>query len=266
MLAVLVGGAILSAQSPIQRTLPSFEVASVRPSTNSGPPTFNAPSRGTTVITNGALRDIIPAAFGIPFYLTKYKFEAGGRHNEVLDSRFDIIAKPPDNAPPGQAIVMLQRLLAERFNLRVHTEIRQMPVYRITVAQPGRLGPSMHPTAYECDPLPAMPVLTPDPDARPLCSQRFDNTEPNTSKQTSKGPIAQLIATVQGGRDRPVIDGTQLTGFYEWELRVRQSDRIPSAAPSIFDAFREQLGLNLQAETGPVEVLVIDSVELPTPN
>lgn len=55
-----------------QGATPAFEVASVRPSTNeSGPPTFNAPSRGTTVITNGSLRDIIPAAFGIPFYLIR---------------------------------------------------------------------------------------------------------------------------------------------------------------------------------------------------
>ena len=93
---------------------------------------------------------IIPAAFGIPFYLAKFKFDdGGGRHNVVLDSRFDIIAKPPDNALPGQAIFMLRRLLFERFNLRVHTELRQMPVYRITVAQAGRLGPSMRPSTSE---------------------------------------------------------------------------------------------------------------------
>ena len=201
--------------SVAQQPLPQFEVASVRPSTNaSGPPTFNAPSRGTTIITNGALRDIIPATFGIPFYLAKFKFDDGGRHNEVLNSRFDITAKPPDNAPPGQAILMLQRLLAERFNLRVHTEIRQMPVYRITVAQAGRLGPSMRPSTYECDPLPAYPVMKPDPDARPLCTETLDHKEATTTRKTSKGPIAQLITTVQGGLNRPVIDATALAGSY----------------------------------------------------
>jgi hypothetical protein len=57
-----------------QQPLPQFEVASVRPSTNeSGPPTFSAPSRGTTTITNGALRDIIPAAFGIPRIQTPFR-------------------------------------------------------------------------------------------------------------------------------------------------------------------------------------------------
>jgi len=61
----------------------------------------------------------------IPFYLGKFKFDdGGGRHNDVLDSRFDIIAKPPENVALGQAILMLRRLLAERFNLRVHTKIR----------------------------------------------------------------------------------------------------------------------------------------------
>ena len=203
----------------------------------------------------------------IPFYLGKFKFDdGGGRHNDVLDSRFDIIAKPPENVAPGQAILMLRRLLAERFNLRVHTKIRQGPVYRITVAQAGKLGPSMRISTDECDPLPAYPVMKPDPDARPLCRETHDNKETNTTKITSKSPIAHLITTVQGRLNRPVIDATELAGSYEWELRFQNNERIPSAAPSIFDAFREQLGLNLKAETGPVEVLVIDSVEQPTPN
>jgi uncharacterized protein (TIGR03435 family) len=118
----------------------------------------------------------------------------------------------------------------------------------------------------ECDPLPAYPVMKPDPDARPLCRETHDNKETNTTKITSKSPIAHLITTVQGRLNRPVIDATELAGSYEWELRFQNNERIPSAAPSIFDAFREQLGLNLKAETGPVEVLVIDSVEQPTPN
>jgi uncharacterized protein (TIGR03435 family) len=266
MLAVVVF-CTLTLTGSAQQPLPEFEVASVRPSTNeSGPPTFNAPTHGTTTITNGALRDIIAAAFGIPFYLAKFKFDDGGRHNEVLDSRFDIIAKPPDNMPPGQAILMLRRLLSERFNLRVHTETRQVSVYRITLAQAGKLGPNMRPSAFECDPLPAYPVLKPDPDARPFCPETLDNKETNTTKKTSKGPIAHLITTIQGRMNRPVIDSTELTGSYEWELRFQSNERIPSPAPSIFNAFREQLGLNLKPETGPVEVLVIDSVEMPTPN
>jgi len=110
--------------------------------------------------------------------------------------------------------------------------------------------------------------MKPDPDARPLCSETLDNKETNTTKKTSKGPIAHLIITVQGSVNprRPIIDATGLAGSYEWELRFQISERIPSQAPSIFDAFRDQLGLNLQLETGGVEVLVIDSVEMPTPN
>lgn len=116
--------ALLTVSLTAQQGVPAFEVASVRPSTNeSGPPTFSAPSRGTTVITNGSLRDIIPAAFGIPFYLAKFKFDDGERHNEVLNSRFDIIAKPPDNAPPGQAIVMLRRLLSAATALQSAAEV-----------------------------------------------------------------------------------------------------------------------------------------------
>jgi uncharacterized protein (TIGR03435 family) len=214
------------------------------------------------------LRNIITAAYGVPFHLERFQFDDGGRHNHILNSRFDITAKPPDNAPPGQALLMLRHLLAERFNLRVHTEMRQMPVYRVTVARAGRLGPNLRPSAHECDPLPAHPVAKTaiDPNARPFCRQTLDYEEPGTRRMTSSGPIAQLVTTVQSHVDRPVIDATELSGNFEWELRFVIKEDILSSAPSVFAAFLDQLGLNLQPETGAVEVLVIDAVEMPTPN
>jgi uncharacterized protein (TIGR03435 family) len=223
------------------------------------------------VITNGPLRAIIPAVYGIPFHLERFKFDDGGRHDHILDSRFDITAKPPDDAVPGQTMLMLRRLLAERFNLRVHTEMRQMPVYRITAAREGKLGPTLRPSAHDCEVLPAQPLSKQEFDAnpRPFCRQTLDNSlvgEPGTRRLASNGPIAQLVYAIQSHVNRPVINATGLAGNFEWELKFAIREGIQSPAPSIFNAFRDQLGLNLQAETGPVEVLVIDSVEMPTPN
>ena len=74
------------------------------------------------------------------------------------------------------------------------------------------------------------------------------------------------MTTVQSRVNRPVIDATELVGNYEWEFSFAGLAASDSGAPSIFDAFRQQLGLNLKPETGAVEVLVIESVAMPTPN
>lgn len=162
---------------------------------------------------------------------------------------------------------MIRTLLAERFTLRVHTETRQMPVYAITVARPGKLGPDIRPSTDDCDPLPAHAVgKTQDPDARPICRLSYDNQEPGIRRMTSSGPMAQLVDAVQRNVNRPVIDAAGLSGSFEWELRFAMRESIQSSAPSIFAAIRDQLGFTLEPRTGPVEVLVIDSVEMPTPN
>lgn len=70
------------------------------------------------------------------------------------------------------------------------------------------------------------------------------------------------------GIDRPVIDDTGLAGMFGFTLMFSTFDTVPQVSrdPSIFTALREQLGLKLEPARGPVELLVIDSVERPTPN
>ena len=83
----------------------------------------------------------------------------------------------------------------------------------------------------------------------------------------SAGPIARLTNRIQSFVDRPIIDATGLTGTFEWTLSVNLvaiSDDV--GLPPIFGALQEQLGLKLEPRTAPLEVLVVDSVEMPTEN
>jgi len=79
--------------------------------------------------------------------------------------------------------------------------------------------------------------------------------------------LSVLLNRVQGFVDRPVTDATGLTGSFEWRLTFKSRVQfIGDAVPSIYTAVQEQLGLKLEPRTGPVDVLVIDSVEMPTPD
>ena len=139
---------------------------------------------------------------------------------------------------------MLRTLLAERFQLRVHRDRRDMRVYALTVVKGG-------------------PGMTP-------CSN------PNASSGYTLGrivscnppiPMARIAQFLTRESGRPVLDMTGLPP-HAFELRW-QPESAPAqldSLPSLFTALQEQLGLKLEATRGPVEVLVIDSVERPTLN
>ena len=80
--------------------------------------------------------------------------------------------------------------------------------------------------------------------------------------------MAQVAQLLTGQVDRMVVDGTGLTGIYDLELAwtpdIGAAEVVTRDAPGLFTAIVEQLGLKLQPSVGPVEVLVIDSVERPT--
>lgn len=176
---------------------------------------------------------------------------------------------------------MLRALLAERFNLKARFETREIPVYALTVAREGRLGPRLRPSDVDCvewqNARRAGDTTVPEPrDARggPLCSQRVDlsQTELGMTTRRYAGPVLILWSLIQNDVDRFLIDRTGLTGNFEWELtseipglRSFVPDLKP-AAPPIAIAIEEQLGLRLVPQMTAVDVLVIESVEMPAPN
>ena len=287
------------AASPVrvaaQDQAPAFEVASIRPSevtATSGPASaslFRASPSGIVTYTNYSVRSMIQQAYGIDWTAASYALEGGPP--EVLSARFDIRAKVPLDLPTIQATdpeasvaataqLMLRTLLAERFRLRAHTDPRQLRVLALTLAQAGRLGPELRPSTHDCDALraarakgstTAMPM---DAKNRPLCTVEVLRTPAATASgaramvaqvDRGAGPLVRLLAALQGFADRPLRDATGLTGNYEWQITRAFPGLDPSDYASLPTALEEQLGLTLEPRTAAVDVLVIDSLELPTP-
>jgi uncharacterized protein (TIGR03435 family) len=263
--------------SPFPGPEESFEAASVKPN-RSGADSweFDSPP-GRVTGTNVVLRDLIRFAYNI--YGGDWDIRIAGPE-WIKTARFDIEATTAGAVPQARAMSMLRRLLAERFALKVHHENRERPVYELVRARPdGRLGPQITSNDIDCAALATAnqaaiavgkpPMSTFDPSKRPTCGSR--STGPN---EISSGAFTMEQLAMQLSRPvgRPVINRTNLTGGFDFDLRwtpvqpTLDGGGQDTFGPSIFTALEEQLGLKLIPATGPVQVLVIDSVSQPTAN
>jgi uncharacterized protein (TIGR03435 family) len=284
LLAPIVAGAmyptVTRAQSSrLQASEARFEVASVKPNKNAAAGVrIQIEPGGRFTATHVTLRQLVREAYGLQ------NFQISGGPGWTSSDTFDLVAKAgvelnfpldrTETAPPSLLSQMLRNLLADRFKLKAHIEERQMPVYLLTVARPdGRLGPQLKASTVDCA------AQTADA-ARAGANQDaecFIRMGPGTLSGRLNS-IRQLASILPVGRI--VRDRTSLQGPFDVNLRWTPDppsqnkadgpDLAPSIAPidqggpTIFTAVQEQLGLKLQSDRGPVEVLVIDSVEPPT--
>ncbi len=239
---------------------PSFEVASVKP----GDPNerrvslFIQPG-GKLSTTNASLQMLIGFAYDVRDH------QISGGPNWRDSEKFNIEAKAPGTikipqGPEGAAELrlMLQSLLAERFKLVVHRETREQQVYNLLV---DKGGPKMK-----------------DSNVAPGQQQGLRGGRGEITGMAA--PVPLLINFLSQQLGRSVIDQTGLTGKYDFTLKWTPDpgtaagpragdDTAPSvdtSGPSIFTALQTDLGLKLQSAKGPVEMLVIDSVEKPDAN
>jgi uncharacterized protein (TIGR03435 family) len=290
---VLVFVVSLASQEPASKPpapAPAFEVASVKLNkTGSNSMSMGSPP-GRFTATNMSLRMIIQNAYRDVVRLTSLLVGGPG----WMDSdRFDITAKLPDGAPPEQTVSMLQSLLADRFKLVVHKETRETQIYALVLARDdGRLGPKLKRTTVDCAAInaargqgpAAVPAGPPKLDEPPACTTRMMG-RPNaggggmTLVFGAGGTTMSNLATfVTPYVDRVVVDKTGLAGEFDFVLQFAptggpSTNPAGNAAPvaveeglSVFTALQEQLGLKLEPQRGPVEYLVIDRVEQPTPD
>ncbi len=274
VLAAFLGAvAVLSGQAPVDA--PRFEVASVKPNNSGDTRSMIAWPKGLFTATNMELRMLIGQAYGIPPQIQR--FTLAGGPDALLSARFDVQARLPQTAAEGPHLPMLRTLLAERFTLRVRTESRPTPIYALTLARGDRrLGPELRSSTIDCNTERERlrergerftPENAPrDARGRPLCWGSSQFAVPGALTLTNAGPIADLIRAVQAVTDRPIIDATGLSGTFEWQLVFAFGAKANPDLPSPFTALQEQLGLKLDARTGPYDVLVIDSLEPPTPD
>jgi uncharacterized protein (TIGR03435 family) len=207
----------------------------------------------------------------------------------VTNTRFDIQGTAQGNPTKDQMRLMMQSLLADRFRLAVHYETRQVPVFELLVDQPGTLGPLLqrHPDDVPCPTTFRSPAPTAAPvtvDSRfPVACGGLVNMPPSApgrfrvaARNVPMELIASSMAGGASGLDRPVLDKTGLTGTYDFAIEFAPQPDEPStsgakfqtdtAAPTFAQALKEQLGLKLEPQTGPFDVLVIDNVEEPPAN
>jgi len=168
---------------------------------------------------------------------------------------------------------MLQGLLADRFKLVAHQETRQLPIYALVVSKPGSLSASdatkCTPRSAEAAPPSISGAATPLPSCGSLIQTKA--SEADAAHYMGRSiPIGTLLPILGGLMDRVVVDKTGLTGTYDLELEFTRPTSLdvgaPDEAPSLFAALEEQIGLKLESKTGPVDVLIIDHVEEPSPN
>ena len=253
-LAVAMLGAGLRAQAPAK-----FEVASVRPS-KPGETQVTVIWTGGVTMINVPLRAIVQFAYGI-----NTPSRIAGHPDWTNVERFDIQAKAPDGLTGVEQMrPMLQTLLADRFKMVARSEKRELQSYVLVRARPDApLGPNLKPSKAIC----AGRGAAPNPDAVP-CGPRPGGA----GRILLVGiPIAQLAPLISLVVQRPVVDRTGIEGLYDVELTFTPeapigSDLANPAAPSLFTALQEQLGLKLDAEREMVDVLVIDKIERPTEN
>jgi uncharacterized protein (TIGR03435 family) len=266
----------LAGQTPAS---PTFEVASIKPSisTETGA-RFVVQAGGRLLMTNVPAGAVILEAYGLQDY-----FQLAGAPDWVKVDRFDIEAKAPLDVPITSASLggatsplrpMLRSLLAERFNLVARIEQREGPTYTLVKAKSdGKLGPGLTPSQTDCAALRASGQV---PARKPGEPPKCGIVGGIGSLMAGGISISQLVTLVIGPRvGRPVVDRTQLTGYYDMTLTFRPNDLLAdpsqirpddSNAPAFTTALEEQLGLKLESTTGVTAILAIDHIERPSSN
>jgi uncharacterized protein (TIGR03435 family) len=257
----------VSAQAPTGAPT-TFDVASVRKNTSGGGGAqFQILPGGQFRAANATVRQLVQAAHDFAYE----RFQVVGGPTWIDDERYDVQAAPVAQsrdriATPQEIAVRVQALLADRFKLVMRRETREMELYDLRLARPGTL----HRNSGTCAPRGPEPKAADD--SRPYCglSSRPDSGDVEHLVGTGV-PIAVLARRLQQLVEAIVVDQSGLMEAFDFTLdyvRPRNFAQRPeaSAGVSIFTALQEQMGLRLVPRRGPVEVVVIDSVERPTEN
>ena len=236
-------------------TPPKYEVASTKPNNdNASDYTFRIGPDGSISASGITLKRLMMTAYNVQ------GFRILGGPDWVSSKRWEVLARPDRPALPDQIRGMLRALLEERFLLHTHAEVRKLPVYELTVDRKGSKVPATN------------------------------NGEPTVrvgigSLQLTNAASSTFASQLSYALGQPVTDKTGLSGKFDFKLQWTPEpgenggpttaglppgtpEQPPSSSdgPSIFTAIREQLGLLLKSARAPVEVVVIDGVQIPAGN
>jgi uncharacterized protein (TIGR03435 family) len=225
---------------------PAFEAASVKP--------HDGPMRRIGVTSAGSR---LTADAQTPAGLIMFAYNV--RNDQIVRTKplltigdvfYDVVATAGGTPTRDEFRRMMQTLLADRFQLRIHREMKEMPVYALVV---GKNGPKLS-------------ASTPDAKSMFHLSLQGRNYQHTMPKATMDDLVESILNSA--GLDRPVLNQTGLTGTYDINLTYTPEFKLSNGPEdiSIFTAVQEQLGLKLIQQRSAVEMLVVDEVQKPSAN
>ena len=222
---------------------------------------YSSPNDGNFRTINVSMKTLLEFAYAIPStrilggpsWLNSIYFDIDAKADSSVDGQMQNLSSDAGKLEKQR---MVQALLADRFKLDTHLETRELPIYVLAAA---KSGPKF------------------------LDSQAGGTTinggHGHIQVEGGDNTVALLAEQLAEALGRPVVDKTGIQGRYKLALEWTPDDRTappggdsasgspaPDSGPSIFTALEEQLGLKLESQKGPVQVLVVDHVELPTEN
>jgi bla regulator protein blaR1 len=227
-----------------------------------------------TLFAHFPLSVYIQFAYKLRLSPDQMKAKLAGAPKWVTSDNYEIRAKASGPVTKDQLRLMMQALLADRFKLAIHFETRDSPVFALTLANPGKLGPNLHPHAE------GPPCDRPSDTAFPSeCYSDFvipthDGLFKEGMRNNSMEGIAHSL-TATGRLDHPLVDQTGLSGnfdyFIEWSRAAStvsaSSTGVPDPqGPTYLEALKEQLGMKIASARAPLEFLIIDHIERPSEN
>ncbi|HLY43137.1 MAG TPA: TIGR03435 family protein [Terracidiphilus sp.] len=235
---------------------PTFEVATIKPTKPDEQRKFFIVRGAEFLTVNTSLNDLIGFAYDV------HSKQVIGGPAWMSEKKFDIEAKPDIAGAPNreQVLAMVQKLLADRFQLKFHKEKQELSAYVLTV---GKAGPKMTRDTENPNGLPGL---------------FFQKLGVLTVRNATMADFSHLMQSAV--LDRPVVDQTSLDGKWDFVLKWTPDEsqfggmgiKVPpptdaaDAPPPLVTAIQEQIGLKLDAGKAPVDVLVLDHVEEPSAN
>lgn len=260
MLTLLGAASAQQTASPRAEAVPSaaaqFEVAAIHlhiPEAHEHNSVWSSPFDGRFRAENMSVVMLIHWAyempetriFGAPAWARSTFYNIDAAADPAVDQKLRNLSSDDGRKLKKQ---MVQTLLADRFQLRTHTETREMPIYTLVVAKGG-------------------PRLGEIKSGGTTVNYGSNRLEVEGPKSTAL--LAEVLSEEVG---RPVLDQTGIAGRYDLILKWAPEHGVfgapvsSNAPPSIFTALQEQLGLKLESQKGPVPVLIVDQVEMPSAN
>jgi len=288
--AVIVPSFAQSAGTPL-----AFEVASVKPNKSDAPAYSNFPlNAGSMYTANGGLFSATNFPL-VTYIFFAYNIVGNQAHflvpqlpGWVMSERFDIQARAAGNPTKDQMRLMMRTLLADRFRLAVHAEVREVPVFAFVLAKPGKTGAQLQPHPPDAPCLTSVELASAASPVPDMFSQKISGGFPAICNGILGIPASVPGRSRLGGRNvtigfmadmlsqrvevgRPIVDATGLTGTFDFLLEFTPESKGPTLAadldgPSFEQAVRDQLGLKLQSRRSSMDIIVLDHVNHPSEN